>query len=283
MAQSLQLLNRRIKTSKNIAQIAKAMEMISASKIKRAQKAVEANKPYAARIVELTQSIISHINKEKIHHPYIDGNNSEKTLVLAISPDKGLCGSLNTNFFKKFLEIENRDTKLIALGRKITQFSARMSGESIATFNLGTVLPEYIIVYQLVEIINKEYLSGNVGKVQILFNKFDSIFAQTPTLTTILPVQVETSSENQDKMTPLPYIFEPKAEDIIKDLLPYYLESVIFNAILESFTSEQAARMVAMQNAKNNALDIAEYLTLSYNKQRQEKITSELLALSYNN
>jgi F-type H+-transporting ATPase subunit gamma len=277
MAQSLQLLNRRIKTAKNIAQISKAMEMISASKIKRAQKAVEANKPYAARIVTLTQTILSRMDLETFKHPYINGNGSDKTLLLAISPDKGLCGSLNTNLFKKFLEAEDKNTRLVALGKKISQFGARTSGEMIANFNLGTVLPEYIIVYQLIEIVKKEYMSGNVGKVQILFNQFNSIFSQEPVIKTILPIEV-VAQEGQ-----LPYLFEPKPEEIINDLLPYYLEAVVYNAIIEAFTSEQAARMVAMQNAKNNALDIADYLTLSYNKQRQEKITSELLSLSNSN
>lgn len=277
MAQSLQLLSRRIKTSKNIAQIAKAMEMISASKIKKAQKAVEANKPYAARIVALTQSIIAHLDLEKFHHAFIDGNNSDKTLIIALSPDKGLCGSLNTNLFKKFIELENKDTKFVTIGKKISQFASKLTSELLSTSNMGTVLPEYMIVYQLIEIINKEYLSGNVGKVQILFNQFNSIFSQEPVIKTILPIEILPVEEQ------LSFVFEPKAEEIISDLLPYYLESVLYNAILESYTAEQAARMVAMQNAKNNALDIADYLTLTYNKQRQEKITSELLALGNSN
>lgn len=277
MAQNLQLLNRRIKTSKNIAQIAKAMEMISATKIKRAQKAVENNKPYAQRIVDLTSSILRHMDTDHFEHPYIRDNGSEKTLLLAVSSDKGLCGSLNTNLFKKFVEIDDKKLKVIGLGRKISQFTRGFSGELIANFNLGTVIPEYSIVYQLIEIVNREYLEGKVSRVQILFSQFNSIFSQEPVVKTILPITIS-HEEGQ-----LPYIFEPKAEEIIADLLPYYIEALIYNAILEAYSSEQAARMVAMQNAKNNALDIAEYLTLSYNKTRQEKITNELLALSSRN
>ncbi len=277
MAQSLQLLNRRIKTAKNISQIAKAMEMISASKIKRAQKAVEANKPYAARIVQLTQSILAQMDTDTFSHPFINGNGSDKTLILAISPDKGLCGSLNTNLFKKFLEVDDKNKKIVTLGKKISQFALRSSGEMIASFNLGTTTPEYQVVYQLIEIINSEYMAGNVGKVVILFNQFNSLFSQEPVLKTILPIEIQPDAAQ------LPYVFEPESSEIIKDLLPYYPEAIVYNAILEAFTSEQAARMVAMQNAKNNALDIADYLTLTYNKQRQEKITSELLALSSSN
>ncbi len=278
MAQNLQQLKRRIKTAQNIAQIAKAMEMISASKIKKAQAAVEANKPYADRIVTLTSSILAHIDTDHFRHPYIQGNDSEKTLLLIISPDKGLCGSLNTNIIKKFLELENKNSKVVAVGKKVQQAANRYSHEMLAGFNFGTSIPEYSIVYKLIEIINQEYLSGKVGKLQILYTQFNALFSQEPVVKTILPIEITQNDE-----TVLPYAFEPAATEIIKDLLPYYLESVLYNSLIEAFTSEQAARMVAMQNAKNNALDIADYLTLSYNKSRQEKITNELLALNGNN
>ncbi|OGH12854.1 MAG: ATP synthase F1 subunit gamma [Candidatus Levybacteria bacterium RIFCSPHIGHO2_01_FULL_40_10] len=277
MAQSLQSLKRRIKTAQNIAQIAKAMEMISASKIKRAQKEVENNKPYAERVKELTSTILTHIDLQKFDHPYVLGNESEKTLLIVISPDKGLCGSLNTNLFKKLLEVENKNYKVVALGKKVHQFAARLESELVAGFNLGTTIPPYSLVFSLIEIINKEYKEGKVGKVEILFSRFNSIFSQEPVLQEILPIKPK-HEEGQ-----LPYLFEPTSEKIIIDLLPYFLEAVLYNSMLEAFTSEQAARMVAMQNAKNNAFDIADYLTLSYNKSRQERITNELLSLSNNN
>lgn len=274
MAQSLQSLRRRIKTAASIAQVARSMEMISASKIKRAQKAVENNKPYAQRIVSLTSNILKHMDREKFKNPYVDGNNSEKTLIIIISTDKGLCGSLNTNLFKKLLEVEDKNSKFLALGRRSSQFASRLTGELIAEINIGTTIPEYSIVFRLIEIINQEFLGGYVGRVQILYNEFNSIFSQTPIARTLLPLEL-THEEGT-----LPYIFEPAAEEIILNLLPYYLETVLYSSLIEAFTSEQAARMIAMQNAKNNAYDIADYLTLSYNKSRQERITNELLALS---
>lgn len=275
MAQNLQQLKRRIKTAKNIAQVARSMEMISASKIKRAQKLVENNKPYAERIINLTSSIIKHINLEKYHNPYIEKNDSEKTLLIVISTDKGLCGSLNTNLFKKLLEIDNKELKIVSLGKRSTQFVLRVEGEVIMTANIGTTLPDYALVFKLIEIIKDEYIKGKVGKVQLLFNEFESIFAQNPTIRTLLPIEKTEKDEN-----PLPYLFEPNAEQIITDLIPYYLETVLYTSLIEAFTSEQAARMVAMQNAKNNALDIADYLALIYNKSRQERITNELLSLN---
>src|SRR3990167_5997273 len=265
MAQNLQLLLRRKKTSQNIAQIARAMEMVSASKIKKAQTEVLANKPYAQRITSLTSSIITHVNRDQYTHPYIEENGSEKSLILVISPDKGLCGSLNTNLFKKILEIDSKNLKLIATGKRAGQFSRRLESELIAEFNIGTTLPPYGTVYQLIEIINQEYLSGSVSSLRILSTEFTSMFLQIPILKNILPIEPPTQ-----EVTPLPYIFEPKIQDLLSDLLPYYLEVILYTSLIEAYTSEQAARMVAMQNAKNNALDIADYLTLIYNKSRQE-------------
>lgn len=277
MAQSLQLLKRRIKTANNISQVARSMEMISASKIKRAQKTVENNKPYAARIVELTGNILRHMDREKFNNVYVDGNDSDKRLLIVISTDKGLCGSLNTNLFRKLLEQDLKKTKILAIGKKSHQISNKFADEFVTGLPMGTSTPQYSMVFQLIEIINEEYLSGKVGKVDILYNQFNSVFQQVPTLQPLLPI-----ATNYEEGT-LPYLFEPKAESIINDLLPYYIETSIYSALIEAFTSEQAARMVAMQNAKNNATDIAAYLTLLYNKSRQERITNELLSLSNNN
>ncbi len=277
MAANLQQLKRRIKTSNNISQIAKAMEMISASKIKRAQTAVENNKPYSARISTLTNTILNYVDATSFKHPYLTPNDSPNSLIIIISPDKGLCGSLNTNLFKMLLEADNKNLKLITIGRKVTQFAQRLEAESLAGFNIGTTLPNYSFVFQLIEIISREYISGNVSSVSIMYSEFNSIFEQKPVTKKILPIVVEHIDSE------LPYIFEPNAEEILDSLLPYFLEVTLFSALIEAFTSEQAARMVAMQNAKNNALDIAEGLTLVYNKSRQERITNELLALSYGN
>ncbi len=276
MAENLQLLKRRMKTAGNIAQIAKAMEMISASKIKKAQTAVANNKPYAQRITNLTINILNNADLNKFTHPFIMKNGSEKKLLLIISPDKGLCGSLNTNLFKKILTLDDKNLKIIALGRKAGRFCLRLEGELIANFNMGTILPPYSVVYQIIEIVNREYLSGNVSSFQILFSEFKSVFSQEPVVKDALPIEIK------HEEVALPYLFEPKFQDILADLLPYYLEVILYNSLVEAFTSEQAARMMAMQNAKNNALDIADYLTLSYNKSRQERITNELLTLSNN-
>ena len=277
MAQNLQLLKRRIKTSKNIAQIAKALEMIAASKIKKAQKAANGNKPYADRVSQVTEEILSSIDRKKFSHPYLTESKNPKSLIIAISPDRGLCGSLNTNLYKKLIEVDSTDVKAITVGKKIGLFASKLKCELLSSYPMGSTLPDFSLVYQLKSLVDEEYSSGNVGSVQILYAESTSLFIQTPVVKTLLPFTFEGKNETPTNDTS---IFEPDKEAILQDLLPYYLEIQLFNALLQAFTSEQAAQMIAMQNAKNNARDIAEYLNLVYNKSRQERITNEILDLS---
>ncbi len=278
MAQNLQLLKRRIKTAKNVSQIAKAMEMMSASKIKRAQTTVQNNKPYAKRIESLTGSLIQNTKKSTFKHPYIEDNKSPKKLLIAISPDRGLCGALNTNLFKALMVREDKNTMLITIGNKYERFASRLNFEFLASFPMGTTLPRYTIVYELVKLIDEQFKTGNVSSVEILYAEFVSFFDLKPKVQKILPINTEIIANNDE----LFHLFEPGPAKLLETLLPQYLEVSLYSALLEAYTSEQAARMVAMQNAKTNAQDIASFLTLTYNKFRQEKITNEILDLGNN-
>jgi F-type H+-transporting ATPase subunit gamma len=276
MAQNLQQLKRRIKTAGNIAQIAKAMEMISASKIKKAQSTVLAHKPYAQKIEILTKRILQNLSSSKFTHPYLEVKES-KTLYIILSPDKGLCGSLNTNLFRKLLEVNLEQNIVVTVGKRAQQFCERMGITTLSSFNMGTRLPNYRYVYSILEIIKEQYAT-DVRNVEIIYTGFNSVFSQTVSQTKLLPIEKETTEENSEQT----YIFEPGMTELLEDLLPYYVEVKLYNVLLEAHTSEQAARMIAMQNAKNNALDIAAALTLSYNKSRQERITNEILSLGNN-
>lgn len=279
MAQNLQLLKRRIKTSKNIAQIAKALEMIAAAKIKKAQNATQNNKPYAIEITNLTQKIISAGKKEEFSHPYLEKRVAAKNLLIAVSPDRGLCGSLNTNIYKKLIEIDSSNTKIVTVGKKAAFFASKLSYELLLSYPMGNAIPDYSLVYELKNVIDEELSKGTIGTVSILYPDFVSLFTQTPVVKQLLPLQIEdeaVSQESEDDTS----LLEPGRTNILTDLLPYYLEVQLYNALLVSFTSQQGAQMVAMQNAKNNAFDIAEYLNLVYNKSRQERITNEILDLS---
>ena len=283
MPANLQLLKRRIKTSKNIAQIAKAMETISASKIKKAQDAATNNKPYAEKILDLAGKAMSQTGKKKFSHKYIDLPKNKKTLYIIITPDKGLCGGLNTNLYKKIIEVDTSKSLYVTLGKKAQKFASKLEGELYASFPLGTTLPSYATILQVKTLLDELIEKKEVSEVQLLFAEFESILTQKPTTIKLLPLVLEKiggevtekkTTENDDA------IFEPDAESFLLDLLPQYVETQIYNALIQAYTSEQAARMMAMQNAKNNAFDIADYLTLVYNKSRQERITNEILDLT---
>lgn len=278
MAQNLQQLRRRIKTSKNIAQIAKAMEMISASKIKRAQKAVESNKPYADKISELTHNLLRTKQAQMFQHPFIKKNTSPNKFLIAVASDKGLSGSFNTNVIKKLVELENKNTYLVTLGKKTETAASRLNYNFIAAYPMGNTLPAYSDLYNLTQLINEYIADNKVGSVEILYTEFQSLFTQVPVVKKLLPIAPEEESESLDKAL----IVEPDVETLLTKLLPQYFEVQLYQSLIEAYTSEQAARMVAMQNAKNNALDIADYLTLVYNKSRQERITNEILDVANN-
>lgn len=281
MAANLQILKRRIRTAKNIAQIAKAMEMISASKIKRAQDAVAANKPYADRIEILTTSLLQSTKEDKYTHPLLEKNDSENTLLLVISPDKGLCGSLPANLLKKTLDQNDSTTRVVSVGRKAEQFSASRNFNLHASFPMGTTIPSFATAITLKDLVVDEFLKKNVSRVSVIYTTFESFFVQTPVVKQILPITVgENKVEEAEEEAIHDYTFEPNPQKILNSLLPYYVETQIYHALIEAYTSEQAARMMAMQNAKNSAHDIADYLTLSYNKVRQERITNEILDLN---
>lgn len=278
MAQNLQLLKRRIKTSQNIAQISKAMEMISASKIKRAQTQASNNKPYTERINNIVNRVVKNADTEQFTHPYISLNESDTSLVIAISPDRGLCGSLNTNIYKKLNELEGKNVKIVTIGKKIGHYSARFNFELLASYPMGNTLPDYSLVFQLKKIIDEGLAANTFSKVSLLYADFVSLFTQQPVIKELLPFSMEGLGEDQQEDSNS--LFEPAQEKLLTELLPYYLETQLYNALLQAYTSEQAARMMAMQNAKKNAFDIADYLTLVYNKSRQERITNEILDLA---
>lgn len=280
MAENLQFLKRRIKSASNIAQIAKAMEMISASKIKKAQSAIEGNKPYSDKISEIVSKALYSVDYNTYNHPYLQNNQVENELLIVFSPDKGLCGSLPTSLMKKLHENTNKNTLIITIGKKIAKFAAKTNGQLVASFPIGITLPKYSAIFPIINLINQYYFEKKICRVKILFAEFKSIFTQSPEIMDLLPLDFSNKINNGNKDAISGYKFEPSTANILEDLLPYYLEVKLYHYFIQAYTSEQASRMVAMQNAKNNALDIADYLTLTYNKARQAKITNELLDLA---
>jgi F-type H+-transporting ATPase subunit gamma len=277
---SLLTLKSRIRAARNVSKTTKAMQMIAASKLKKAQEATLATRPYLEKLTHMNQSLITKIDQTAIH-PYITANKlTGKTLTLVLAPDKGLCGGLITNLMREFLQHQKaeKDVEYIVMGKKVVTRVAHFDRDVIASFNFGTTTPTFDMVYPLSRLIDEHYLSGRVDTVKVLYTNFTSLFTQTPKIATLLPLEIA-DEEHTDAKIQSDYVFEPSATEILPELLKHYLEMSVYQYLLESFVSEQAARMIAMQNATDNANDIISDLQLEYNKTRQAKITSEILDL----
>ena len=170
----------------------------------------------------------------------------------------------------------DKNIKYLTIGKKIEKIPARLGKEIVASFNFGTTLPIFDMVYPMAKIIDDHFLNKRVANVKILYTHFLSVFSQVPRVETILPIKIQ-NANGSGKETPQFTLFEPSPKEILPSLLRHYLEMVLYQYLLESYLSEQAARMVAMKGATENAEEIIDYLKLEYNKQRQEKITNEIL------
>jgi len=276
MPENPQLIKKRIKTATNISQIAKAMEMISASKIRRAEKAVINNRPYSEKITYIVSRFLANRDARELRSPLMEKNSSMKKLIIAISPDKGLCGGLLNKLFEKLIEYGNSNNYLISIGKKVESFSAGHDFDLVASFKMGSSFPPYSFIYPILSIAKQYYLEKKVSEVIVIFSEFKNVLVQRAVIRKGLPIEPEKDLVSRE----LPYIFETGIANMIDELLPYYLEVKFYNALIQAFTSEQAARMVAMRNAKENAIEITDYLTLHFNKLRQERITNEILDLS---
>jgi F-type H+-transporting ATPase subunit gamma len=258
------------------------MQMIAASKLKGAQDAALSSRPYVQKLTEIAQEMTLKTG-DAHKHPYmkLNGENN-KTLLIVLSPDKGSCGALVTNLLKEFLSYSSadKDSSYIVIGKKLENKVIKLENEVLATFHFGTTRPTFDAVFPLTRLIDEYYLSGKVQNVKVLYTDFKSFFSQTPTITQLLPIQLPEVEEGASLNLDAPVIYEPSLDSMIPTLLRQYLEMSLFQLLLESFLSEQAARMLAMQNATNNAKDIIEALKLEYNKTRQAKITSELLDIT---
>jgi F-type H+-transporting ATPase subunit gamma len=276
MPENLRILKGRIRTARNIAQLAKTLEMVSVSKIRRARGLAETVRPYAERITSLTATALRSLPADQREHPYLSRKPGSGRILLAIGPDKGLCGPLTGNIIRKLVDSMDQSTFLITVGKRMEAPGIRVAGKRlIASFPMGARLPQYSLVFELVRVINERILSGEAGTLEVLYSRFVSFFSQVPTLQRVLPLDL-----SAPQGAPSAAGFEPGSTALLHALLPHFLEVRLFDAVVQAFSAEHAARMVAMQNAKSNALEIADTFTLLYNKTRQERITSEILDLA---
>lgn len=265
-------LKRRIKAANNVSKTTKAMQMIAVSKLKKAQDATIAGRPYVEKLSSISQNVLSKLDDE-YKHEYMRKNKGNKSLVMVFSPDKGLCGGLATNLIREVLNFDsqNKNSVYLTVGKKTETVIANLQKELVASFKFGTTLPSFDMVLPIVKIIDEYFLGQKVDNVKIISTNFLSVFSQKPKVTNVLPIEISMSESNSFTL------FEPTPNKLLPPLLRHYLEMVVYQNLLESYASEQGARMVAMQNATENAKEIVEDLQLEYNKGRQEKITNEIL------
>jgi len=273
-------IRRRIKSIRNTAQITKAMQMVAASKMRKAQQHALAGRPYAALMNKVLVSLQQRADPRL--HPLLNVREVKKELVIVISTDKGLAGALNTNLLREAARFEASKTGYVVAGRKARQFLARTKRELLADFELKDA-PTFVETKPIANFAIEKFLGREVDKVSVVYTHFINTINQRPTIETLLPIEHGQLPKDESAPTSDPllgYIFEPNAERVLESMLPYYVQYQIFQMILDARASEHSARMVAMKNATDNAQQFIKDLTLEYNKMRQASITTELLEIA---
>ncbi|MBD3279847.1 MAG: ATP synthase F1 subunit gamma [Candidatus Pacebacteria bacterium] len=284
MANTRQL-KRRINTAGNISKITKAMEMVAASKMKKAQHQALAARPYAQELYQALQKVSDVIDSEI--HPLLADHGQGVDLALVIATDKGLCGSLNAHLLKSLADWQEQypNSQVVAVGKKAVNFVRQLNMEIHAQF---TDLPEKLLINDLVPIIDllmNGFQKHQFASVHLIYMDFINTLSQQPKTTQLLPiVDFSTPDVVEQKVAAKSltktYLFEPSAKQILRQLLPFYVKNTVYHAFLEAKASEHSARMVAMKNASENAQDLMAELRLVYNKSRQASITNELLDIT---
>jgi F-type H+-transporting ATPase subunit gamma len=280
-------IRRRIKSVKNTQQITKAMKMVSAAKLRRAQERVVTARPFANKMSEVMGELANRTD-EDFHHSFLDLRGDERYLLVLITADKGLCGAFNTNLTKAaqafMRENSDKSIEIMAIGRKGRDFfrnrHATITGEFIGLTGKGRV--EFSEALDVARDVIKTYTDDtSIDKVFLIYNEFKSVLSQRVVLEQLLPVarakQEEPEAKSQQPVTLVDYIYEQPPEVMFSYLLPRLVETQIFRALLESVASEQGARMTAMDSASKNASELIESLTLNMNRIRQAAITNEII------
>ena len=269
----------KIRSVKNMQKITKAMEMVAASKIRKAQAQMEASRPYAERI----RRVIGHLSyaNPDYKHPWLVEREVKRVGYIIISTDRGLCGGLNVNMFRTVVgelrecREKNIEVDLALVGAKAVQFFRRIGGNVVGTATHLGDMPLVSDLIGAIKIMLDSYSEGNVDRVYLVHNEFVSTMSQKPEVKTVLPVSAidlgeEKLQEHWD------YIYEPDAIDLLDDVLERYIESQVYRGAVENLACEMAAKMLAMKSATDNAGEIIEKLQLAYNKARQAAITQEI-------
>jgi F-type H+-transporting ATPase subunit gamma len=269
-------LRRRIKSVKNTAQITKAMQMVAASKMRKAQAAAIAGRPYQELLARVLAAVKGRVDPGS--HLLLAVRPVNQELILIFSTDKGLCGPLNANLFRELGEIDREKSEYAVSGRKAVQFITRTRRKLTADFALKDTI-HFSEIRPIAKFVSDMFISGEVDQVRVLYPKFVNTLVQQPLLRTLLPIPVkELGIEGAESGGE--YLFEPDEHSVLDAILPHYIAFQLFQMALDARASEHSARMVAMKNATDNAKELIKDLTLEYNKVRQANITTELLEIT---
>jgi F-type H+-transporting ATPase subunit gamma len=271
---------RRIDSIKNTQKITKAMQVVAATRLRRAQAAVQATRPYADKMVEVLQTVGERASEYK--HPFLIRREGKRAVMILVTTDKGLAGAINVNNIRaatRYMQENYPDRpRYVTLGRKGRDFLLRFRRDVIAEVSNLPDRPSQGQVLPAVTVALDEYTKGNVDAVLLCYAKWVSTLRQEPTIRVLIPAEIP--KREVDSTGPrADYIYEPDPESVLDGLLPRYVETQVFQAVLENKASEYSAKMIAMQNATNAAGDLIDSLTLYANKVRQAGITTELMEI----
>ncbi|MCG7491253.1 MULTISPECIES: F0F1 ATP synthase subunit gamma [Vibrio] len=269
----------KIGSVKSTQKITKAMEMVAASKMRRSQDAMEASRPYA----ETMRKVIGHVANANLEyrHPYLEEREAKRVGYIIVSTDRGLCGGLNINVFKKAItdmqawKEKGAEVELAVVGSKATAFFNNSGAKVAAQVSGLGDSPSLEDLIGSVSVMLKKYDEGELDRLYVVFNKFVNTMVQQPTIDQLLPLPKSDSEEMQREHS-WDYIYEPEPQPLLDALLVRYVESQVYQGVVENLACEQAARMIAMKAATDNATNLIEDLELVYNKARQAAITQEL-------
>jgi len=272
-------IRRRIRSVKNTQQITKAMKMVAAAKLRRAQDRIVAARPYAAALREVLSSVATRV--EGFTHPLLEARPERHVLLVVVTADKGLCGAFNSNIIRasqNALREKNWESvELLPIGRKALDYYKRrpfpIRREATQVFQALSLGTAHDIAQTLID----DFTSEKVDAVYVVYNEFKSIIAQTVRLERLLPI--ERDWDAAAATTEVDYLYEPSPEAILNDLLPKHIEFQLYRILLESAAAEQGARMTAMEAATKNASEMIDHLTLTYNRIRQASITKEIIEI----
>ncbi len=277
---NLRDIRRRIKSVKNTAQITRAMQLVAAAKMKKAQDQAMAGRDYSSQL-NAVLSDISATESEEVTHPLLEVREGDRELVLVVSTDKGLCGPLNTNLAKKLRATTSESADFVTVGRKLRVMLEKTKKTILADFQVPDPVP-FAEARAIAAFLSKQFLEGKYDKVSITYTRFVNTLTQVPETITLLPVQPPEATEDEGMIEgrSTDHLFEPSPTEVLASILPLYVNFQVYQALLESRATEHSARMVAMKAATDNAKKFNKELTLQYNKVRQAAITAELLEIT---